>query len=85
MKHWYAEYSKYGVGTLSDGDCLFRFTIKAMRDETVERGNAECEFPKWSAVRVRDVSHRYRMAAFDDRDFAGREAACIFIRSGYTL
>lgn len=85
MKHWYAEFSKYGVGTLSSGDCLFRFTSRTERDAVIEKGNAACESPKWSAAKVRDVSHRYRIAEFDDPDVADREIGCIFIRSGYTL
>ena len=73
-RHWYAEYSPYGVATLSDGDTLTRFATKQERD------NWCSEDPEHRAsVTLAEVRHRYDVRKF------GSDCHTISHRAGYQL
>lgn len=68
---YYAEFHAYGLGTISDGDCLARFDTKAERDEWIERINDKDgahlrHEMSWEAVTTREVGHRYDLSKFDN-------------------
>ena len=70
MKHYYAEYSPYGIQTVSEGMQLYRFDTRAERDEWVERMNSRDPYRgTWSAATTREVSHRYDLRRFDRDPF----------------
>ena len=64
---FYAEFSPYGINTISDGDTLMAFETREERDEMVERINdAHSERTEGCAIAVttREVAHRYNFNDF---------------------
>lgn len=69
-RHYYAEFSPYGIRTLSEGDRLMRFDSREERDAMVDTINDAdlFVFPRAQEVTLREVAHRYRVSDFHDAD-----------------
>lgn len=73
-RHYYAELSPYGTGTLSAEDELYRFDSREERDEFVSRINERSTCgDRCQAVTTRQVAHRYNVGDFDDPDRSSEE------------
>ena len=66
-RHCYAEFCKYGLKAISDGDTLMRFDTREECDEIVKRINETNQSidKKAIAVTLSSVNHRYDVRKFD--------------------